>query len=135
MLEHEVPCGVERARDGAEDDRVLTQLTRGDARPERGELGAAALERRARGVDVAADAAREAAPLALGKAVVSSVATPQLLPAEQPTTPRQVPPSHGYRLTREGRIPVVKLERYYRYRLDALERLELGEPDAPTKAA
>ena len=31
-----------------------------------------------------------------------------------------------YRLTREGRIPVVKLGRYYRYRLDEIERFEVG---------
>jgi excisionase family DNA binding protein len=33
---------------------------------------------------------------------------------------------HVYRLTREGAIPAVKLGRYYRYRLDAIERFELG---------
>lgn len=38
-----------------------------------------------------------------------------------------VPKSHVYRLTREGRIPVVKLGRYYRYRLDEIERFEIGE--------
>jgi excisionase family DNA binding protein len=40
-----------------------------------------------------------------------------------------------YRLTREGRIPVVKLGRYYRYRFDAIERFELGELHATTRAA
>jgi hypothetical protein len=40
-----------------------------------------------------------------------------------------------YRLTREDRIPVVKLGRYYRYRLDAIERFELGKLDAATRAA
>jgi len=38
-----------------------------------------------------------------------------------------VPKSHVYRLTREGTIPAVKLGRYYRYRLDAIERWEIGE--------
>ena len=36
----------------------------------------------------------------------------------------QVKPSHVYRLTREGRIPAVKLGRYYRYRVDAIEAYE-----------
>lgn len=47
-----------------------------------------------------------------------------------------VPKSHVYRLTREGRIPVVKLGRYYRYRLDEIERFEVGENSCrlnPTK--
>jgi hypothetical protein len=30
-----------------------------------------------------------------------------------------------YRLTREGRIPVVKLGRYYRYRPDAIDHFEM----------
>jgi hypothetical protein len=29
-----------------------------------------------------------------------------------------------YRLTREGRVPAVKLGRYYRYRPDVIERFE-----------
>ena len=37
-----------------------------------------------------------------------------------------IPKSHVYRLTREGRIPVVKLGRYYRYRLDQIEQFEVG---------
>jgi excisionase family DNA binding protein len=36
----------------------------------------------------------------------------------------QVPKSHVYRLTREGRIPAVRLGRYYRYRLAAVESWE-----------
>ena len=31
-----------------------------------------------------------------------------------------------YRLTRDRAIPAVKLGRYYRYRLDAIEEFELG---------
>jgi excisionase family DNA binding protein len=42
-----------------------------------------------------------------------------------------IPKSQVYRLTREGRIPVVKLGRYYRYRLDEIERFELGEGHGP----
>ena len=34
--------------------------------------------------------------------------------------------AHVYRLTREGRLPVVKLGRYYRYRLEAVESFERG---------
>jgi excisionase family DNA binding protein len=60
---------------------------------------------------------------------------PQLLTAEQLATRWQVPQSHVYRLTREHQVPVVRLGRYYRYRLDAIERFELGERDAATKAA
>jgi excisionase family DNA binding protein len=57
---------------------------------------------------------------------VSAIAAGQLLNAEQLATRWQVPLSHVYRLTREDRIPVVKLGRYYRYRLDAIEHFELG---------
>jgi len=51
----------------------------------------------------------------------------QLLTADQLAERWQVPKSHVYRLTREGAIPAVKLGRYYRYRLDAIERFEVGE--------
>ena len=57
--------------------------------------------------------------------VVSAITTPQLLTAEQLARRWQVPPSHVYRLTREGRIPVVKLGRYYRYRPDAIDHFEM----------
>lgn len=53
----------------------------------------------------------------------------QLLTADQLAERWQVPKSHVYRLTREGAIPAVKLGRYYRYRLDAIERWETGDPD------
>jgi excisionase family DNA binding protein len=66
---------------------------------------------------------------------VSGVTAPQLLTAEQLAARWQVPASHVYRLTREARIPVVKLGRYYRYRLDAIERFELGDRHATTRAA
>ena len=52
-----------------------------------------------------------------------------LLTAEQLAERWQVPKSHVYRLTRDGAIPAVKLGRYYRYRLDAIERFELGTDD------
>jgi excisionase family DNA binding protein len=66
---------------------------------------------------------------------VTGVTAPQLLTAEQLARRWQVPLSHVYRLTRGGRIPVVKLGRYYRFRLDAIERFEMGELDAATRAA
>jgi hypothetical protein len=56
---------------------------------------------------------------------VSAITTPQLLTAEQLARRWQVPPSHVYRLTREARIPVVKLGRYYGYRPDAIDHFEL----------
>jgi excisionase family DNA binding protein len=59
----------------------------------------------------------------------------QLLTAEQLAKRWQVPKSHVYRLTRDGAVPTVKLGRYYRYRLDAIEAFELGGSDNGTKAA
>jgi len=56
--------------------------------------------------------------------------TGQLLTADQLAERWQVPKSHVYRLTRDGQVPAVKLGRYYRYRLDAIERFETGEHDA-----
>jgi excisionase family DNA binding protein len=61
--------------------------------------------------------------------------TGRLLTAEQLAERWQVPKSHVYRLTRDGKIPVVELGRYYRYRLDAIERFELGDADNGAKAA
>ena len=56
----------------------------------------------------------------------------RLLTAEELAERWQVPKSHVYRLTRDGTVPAVKLGRYYRYRLDAIEAFELGEPaDSP----
>jgi excisionase family DNA binding protein len=56
---------------------------------------------------------------------VSAITPPQLLTAAQLARRWQVPPSHVYRLTREGRIPVVKLGRYYRYRSDSIDNFEM----------
>lgn len=53
--------------------------------------------------------------------------TDQLLTAEQLAERWQVPKSHVYGLTRSGAIPAVKLGRYYRYRLDAIDAFERGE--------
>jgi excisionase family DNA binding protein len=49
-----------------------------------------------------------------------------LLTAEQLAERWQVPKAHVYALTRRGEIPTVKLGRYYRYRLDAIEVFEIG---------
>jgi len=51
----------------------------------------------------------------------------RLLTAEDLAERWAVPKSHVYRLAREGRIPVVELGRYKRFRLDAIERFELGD--------
>lgn len=48
----------------------------------------------------------------------------RLLTAEQLAERWQIPKSHVYRLTREGRLPTVKLGRYCRYRLEAVETFE-----------
>jgi excisionase family DNA binding protein len=48
---------------------------------------------------------------------VTGVTAAQLLTAEQLAERWQVPASHVYRLTRDGKIPVVRLGRYYRYRV------------------
>ena len=48
----------------------------------------------------------------------------RLLTAEDLAERWQVPTSQVYRLTRAGRLPVVRLGRYYRYRLQAVEDFE-----------
>ncbi len=50
----------------------------------------------------------------------------QLLTADPLAERWQVKTSQVYRLAREGRIPVVEIGRYYRFRLEAIERFELG---------
>jgi excisionase family DNA binding protein len=57
--------------------------------------------------------------------------TGQLLTADDLAERWLVPKSHVYRLTREGKIPAVRLGRYYRYRLDAIEAFELGADTVP----
>lgn len=60
----------------------------------------------------------------------------QLLTAEQLADRWQVQKAHVYRLAREGRIPVVVLGRYYRFRLDAIEKWEItGALDGAKAAA
>lgn len=50
----------------------------------------------------------------------------RLLTAAELAMRWQVPKSHVYRLTRRGLLPVVRLGRYYRYRIDAIEDWELA---------
>jgi excisionase family DNA binding protein len=57
---------------------------------------------------------------------VSGLTAAQLLTAEQIAERWQVAVAHVYRLTRQGGIPAVKLGRYYRYRLEAIEDFERG---------
>lgn len=52
--------------------------------------------------------------------------TGQLWTAEQLAERWQVPTSQVYRLTREQKIPAVKLGRYYRYSPAAIEAFENG---------
>lgn len=61
--------------------------------------------------------------------------TGQLVTADQLAERWQVPKSHVYRLTRAGTIPAVKLGKYYRYRLDAIERFEIGDVAEQATAA
>lgn len=56
--------------------------------------------------------------------------TGRLLTAGQLAERWQVPKSQVYALTRAGRIPTVKLGKYYRYRLDAIEAWERESMDA-----
>lgn len=58
----------------------------------------------------------------------------RLMTAEQLAERWQVPKSQVYRLTRDGRIPAVKLGRYYRYRLDAVEEFERATPTRDAEA-
>jgi excisionase family DNA binding protein len=60
--------------------------------------------------------------------------TGQLLTAEQVAERYQVPVSQIYRLSRDGHLPAVRLGRYYRYSLPALEAFEAGN-DTTTREA
>jgi excisionase family DNA binding protein len=48
----------------------------------------------------------------------------RLLTADDLAERWQVASAHVYRLTREGRLPTVKLGRYYRYQAAAIEAFE-----------
>lgn len=62
------------------------------------------------------------APVADGQR--SSTHTSKLLTPDDLAARWQVKTSQVYRLTREGKVPVVPVGRYYRYRLDAIEQWE-----------
>ena len=69
---------------------------------------------------------RPADPSALleGPEHTNGAAPSYLLTAEDLAERWQVPASQVYRLTRCGRLPVVRLGRYYRYLLEAVEAFE-----------
>jgi excisionase family DNA binding protein len=50
-----------------------------------------------------------------------------ILTADELADRWKVERSQVYRLAREGRIPTVRVGRYYRFRLDLIERYEAGE--------
>jgi excisionase family DNA binding protein len=51
----------------------------------------------------------------------------EILTAEQLAERWQVEKQHVYRLAREGKIPTIKLGRYYRFRADMIDAFERGE--------
>jgi excisionase family DNA binding protein len=53
-----------------------------------------------------------------------SVTAAQLLTAEQVAERWQVQKAQVYRLAREGRLPTVRLGRYMRWRVEAIEKFE-----------
>lgn len=59
----------------------------------------------------------------------------RLLTAEELAERWRVKTSQIYRLTREGKIPVVEVGRYYRYRVEAIEAYELGGTDSVVPAS
>lgn len=54
----------------------------------------------------------------------------RLLTADDLAARWGVSKAHVYALTREGVIPAVRIGRYYRYRLDSIERWDSGIEDA-----
>lgn len=50
----------------------------------------------------------------------------RLLTADELADRWRVPKAHVYRLTRGGHLPTVKLGRYYRYSVAAVEEFEAG---------
>ena len=55
---------------------------------------------------------------------MSAPTVTRLLTAADLAARWQVPKSHVYRLTRDGKIPAVKLGRYCRYLVEAVEEFE-----------
>jgi excisionase family DNA binding protein len=66
---------------------------------------------------------RELAQLVAERLVQRSPAS-RLLKAEEVAERWQVPVAQIYRLTRDGRLPVVRIGRYYRYSVAAIEQFE-----------
>lgn len=56
----------------------------------------------------------------------------RLLDADDLGARWKVSRAHVYRLAREGRIPTVRIGRYYRFRLDAIEAWERAQEE-PTR--
>jgi excisionase family DNA binding protein len=56
-----------------------------------------------------------------------SLTADKLLTPEDLADRWQVSKAHVYRLTRAGEIPVRKLGKYYRYRLEAIEAFEAAD--------
>ena len=54
----------------------------------------------------------------------------RLLTAEELAQRWQVPKQHVYRLSRRGDIPTVRIGRYFRYRVEAIERWEEEQANA-----
>lgn len=59
----------------------------------------------------------------------------RLLTADELAARWQVPKAHVYRLSREHRIPTVRLGRWRRYRLDDIDAWERGEFDSRPEGA
>jgi excisionase family DNA binding protein len=59
-----------------------------------------------------------------------AVGAEHLLTADELAERWQVPKAQVYRLTRDGRMPTVRIGRYYRYRLAAVEEWELEGGDS-----
>jgi excisionase family DNA binding protein len=76
----------------------------------------------------ALDATIPAFARAIDTSQPSADVTTRLLTADQLAARWQVPKSQVYRLAREGRVPVVTIGRYYRFRVDAIEAWE-RQPD------
>lgn len=74
-------------------------------------------------------------PPAIAETTTTRLTADQLLTASQLATRWQVPASHVYRLTREGKLPAVKLGRYWRYRRDQIEQWELARFDIGREGA
>jgi excisionase family DNA binding protein len=59
----------------------------------------------------------------------------EILTAQRLAERWQVPVGHVYRLARSRVIPVIRLGRYYRFRLDTIEAFERGELGSTEEAA